>query len=371
MTVTGVPATVERDAMTRAIEVAWRGWGRVAPNPMVGAVVLDEGRVVGEGWHAEFGRPHAEVVALDAAGVKARGSTLVVTLEPCAHQGKTPPCTHAIVAAGVRRVVCALRDPNPTARGGVETLRREGLDVEVGLLSDEAAAQNAVFLCARQRTDRPFVALKLATSIDSRIADEQGRAHWISGEAARAWVHWLRAGFDAIAVGGTTALTDNPHLTVRGDITPRRAPVRLVFDRRAMLNAGVHLVSSARDIPTWVVASPDAPRSNAAILEANGVRVLRPRDLAEGLATLRREGIESLLCEGGGALGAKLLADGLVDRLYWVQAPVWLGEAGVPAFPGVPARPLAEAPRWIPVARRTLGADTLLVLDRRLCLPVS
>lgn len=369
--ITGDVTPLEREAMTRAIELAWRGWGRVAPNPMVGAVVLAEGRSVGEGWHAEFGRPHAEVVALDAAGVKARGATLVVTLEPCAHQGKTPPCTHAILQAGIRRVVVALRDPNPTARGGVEALRREGVEVEVGPGAEQAAAQNAVFLCARQRNDRPFVALKLATSIDGRIADADGRARWVSGEAARDWVHWLRAGFDAIGVGGTTALTDNPHLTVRGDITPRRPPVRIVFDRRAMLNVGVHLVSSARDIPTWVLAGPDAPPTNAAILEAQGVRVMRPKDVADGLVALRREGIESLLCEGGGALGAKLLADGLVDRLYWVQAPVWLGEAGVPAFPGVPAQPLPEAPRWIPVARQALGPDTLLVLDRRLCLPVS
>lgn len=361
--------TAERDAMARAIELAWNGWGRVAPNPMVGAVVLADGRTVGEGWHAEFGRPHAEVVALDAAGVKARGATLVVTLEPCAHDGKTPPCTRAILAAGIKRVVAAIRDPDPVARGGLEALQREGVEVEIGPLGEEAAAQNAPFLCARQRADRPFVALKLATSIDGRIADADGNARWISSEGARAWVHWLRAGYDAIGVGGTTALTDNPQLTARGSITPRRPPVRVVFDRRAMLNAGVELVSSARNVPTWVVASPDAPASNVALLEAAGVRVFRPVGLADGLALLRREGIESLLCEGGGALGAKLLADGLVDRLYWVQAPIWLGESGVPAFPGVPARPISEAPRWIPVARRVLGPDTLLVLDRRLCLP--
>jgi diaminohydroxyphosphoribosylaminopyrimidine deaminase/5-amino-6-(5-phosphoribosylamino)uracil reductase len=363
--------TVERDAMARAIDLAWNGWGRVAPNPMVGAVVLADGRTVGEGWHAEFGRPHAEVVALDAAGVKARGATLVVTLEPCAHDGKTPPCTRAILAAGIKRVVVAIRDPHPAARGGVEALEREGVEVDVGLMADAAAAQNAAFLCAQQRTERPFVALKLATSIDGRIADADGNARWVSGDDARGWVHWLRVGFDAIVVGGTTALTDNPQLTARGAVTPRRPPVRVVFDRRAMLNAGVELVSSARNIPTWVMASPDAPTANVAILEAAGVRVFRPHDLAEGLALLRREGVESVLCEGGGALGAKLLADGLVDRLYWVQAPVWLGERGVPAFPGVPALPLAEAPRWIPVARRTLGPDTLLVLDRQLCLPAS
>src|SRR5262245_53090583 len=355
--------------MARAIELAWAGWGRVAPNPMVGAVVLADGRNVGEGRHAEFGRPHAAVVALDAAGVKARGATLVVSLEPCTHQGKTPPCTHAIISAGIKRVVVAIRDNDPKARGGVEALQREGIDVEVGLMAEEAAAQNAVFLCARESSERPFVALKLATSIDGRIADADGNARWVSGEEARAWVHWLRVGFDAIAVGGTTALTDNPQLTARGDVAPRRPPVRVVFDRRAMLNLGVSLVQTAREVPTWVVASPDAPAANVAVLEGHGVRVFRPETLSQGLAQLRLAGIQSVLCEGGAALGTKLLAEGLVDRLYWVQSPVWLGEGALPAFPGIPAFPLAEAPRWTVVERRALGSDTLLVLDRRLCLP--
>lgn len=357
--------------MRRALDLALRGWGRVAPNPLVGAVVLKDGAVVGEGHHAEYGGPHAEVVALRAARAGARGATLLVTLEPCTHHAKTPPCTDAILAAGVRRVVTAVRDPNPEARGGLDRLRQEGVDVAAGLLAEEAAALNAPFLFAHQDADRPFVALKLATSIDGRIADAAGRSQWVSGTAAREYVHWLRAGFDAIAVGGTTALTDNPRLTVRGAVTPRKPPVRVVFDRRAMLNPGVNLVSTAREVPTWVVASPQAPDASVALLEANGVRVLRPASLAEGLTMLRHEGMHSLLCEGGGALGAKLLVDGLVDRLYWIQSPVWLGESAVPAFPGVPASPLTEAPRWVPVERRALGSDTLLVVDRRLCLPAS
>ncbi len=319
----------ERAAMERALELARRGWGRVAPNPLVGAVVLQGGAVVGEGYHAEYGGPHAEVVALEAAGERARGATLVVNLEPCAHHGKTPPCVEAIVAAGVARVVAAIRDPDPQARGGAGVLRGRGVDVAFGLLAEAAAALNVRFLFAREQAERPFVALKLATSIDGRIADAQGSSRWVSGEAAREYVHWLRAGFDAIAVGGTTALGDNPELTVRGPVTPRKPPVRVVFDRRAMLNETV------------------------------------------GLRMLREAGIQSVLCEGGGALGAKLLADGLVDRFYWVQAPVWLGEGAVAAFPGVPAALLAEARRWVPVERRALGSDTLLVLDRRLCLPES
>src|SRR6266513_3544340 len=224
----------EPDAMGRALELAWRGWGRVSPNPIVGAVVLRGNDIVAEGWHAEFGGPHAELNALHAAGDKARGATLVVTLEPCAHHGKTPPCTDAIRAAGVRRVVAAVRDPDVEARGGVEVLKRAGIETQIGLLAAEAAAQNAPFLFTRQQTDRPFVALKLATSIDGRIADAGGRSQWISGPEARDHVHWLRAGFDAIAVGGTTALMDNPQLTARG-LTPRKPPVRIVFDRRARL----------------------------------------------------------------------------------------------------------------------------------------
>jgi diaminohydroxyphosphoribosylaminopyrimidine deaminase / 5-amino-6-(5-phosphoribosylamino)uracil reductase len=355
--------------MRRALELAWRGWGHVSPNPMVGAVLLRGDAVVAEGWHAEFGGPHAEVRALTSAGDKARGATLVVNLEPCAHQGKTPPCTDAIRNAGVRRVVAAVRDPDLDARGGAEVLKRAGIETHIGLLAEEAAGQNAAFLSTRLQTDRPFVALKLATSIDGRIADSGGSSQWISGPEAREHVHWLRAGFDAIAVGGTTALTDNPQLTARGGVIPRRPPVRVVFDRRAMLNLGVSLVQTAREVPTWVVASPQAPAANVSVLEANGVRVFRPDTMAQGFAQLRLAGIQSLLCEGGGALGAKLLVEGIVDRLYWVQAPVWLGEAAVPAFPGVPAFALPEAPRWTVVERRALGSDTLLVLDRQLCLP--
>src|SRR5437016_285499 len=248
--------------MQRALELAWRGWGRVSPNPLVGAVLLRGDETVGEGWHQEFGGPHAEVNALRAAGDKARGATMVLTLEPCAHHGKTPPCVDAIRNAGVRRVVAAVRDPDLDARGGIEILKRAGIETQVGLLAEEAAAQNAPFLATRLQTDRPYVALKLATSIDGRIADAGGSSHWISGPAARGQVHWLRAGFDAIAVGGTTALMDNPQLTARGDLTPRKPPVRIVFDRRAMLNLGVSRVQTAREVPTWVMSSPEAPMSN-------------------------------------------------------------------------------------------------------------
>src|SRR5216110_588935 len=280
------PLPAEQMAMERALDLARRGWGRVAPNPLVGAVVLAGDAVVGEGYHAEYEGPHAEVVALEAAGARARGATLVVNLEPCAHHGKTPPCTDAILAAGVARVVAAVSDPDPQARGGAGVLRAKGVVVTVGLLAEAAAALNAPFMFAREQAERPFVALKLATSIDGRIADAAGSSRWVSGEAARDYVHWLRAGFDAIAVGGTTALKDDPQLTARGTPTPRRPPVRVVFDRRAMLNPGVRLVATAREVPTWVVASTEAPAASVAALEQNGVRVFRPPSLGDGLRLL-------------------------------------------------------------------------------------
>jgi diaminohydroxyphosphoribosylaminopyrimidine deaminase/5-amino-6-(5-phosphoribosylamino)uracil reductase len=357
--------------MKRAIELAELGRGLTSPNPLVGALVVRDDEVLGEGYHAAYGSAHAEVAALSACTTDPIGATMYVTLEPCCHHGRTPPCTDAIVAAGVARVVAAIADPDPRAGGGARVLRARGVTVAIGLLAEAAAALNAPFLFAREQAERPFVALKLATSVDGRIADAAGSSQWVSGTAAREYVHWLRAGFDAIAVGGLTALRDNPQLTVRGPVTPRRPPIRVVFDRRAMLNPSTLLVSSARDVPTWVMASLESPDASVTALEQNGVRVFRPVSLADGLRMLREAGVETLLCEGGGALGARLLADGLVDRLYWVQSPVWLGEGAVPAFPGVAPQPLATAPRWTPVERSVLGSDTLLVLDRRLCLPAS
>ena len=349
--------------MARAIELAWRGWGRVSPNPMVGAVVLRDGETLGEGWHAEFGQRHAEPIALEMAGSGARGATLVVTLEPCAHQGKQPPCVDRVLAAGVRRVVVALADPHPLARGGAAGLREAGVEVECGVMAAEAAAQNAVFLASLRDAARPFVALKLATSLDGRIADHARRSRWISGPEARDWVQWLRAGHDAIAVGGGTAREDDPSLLVRGTLQPRRAPLRVVFTRRAELSPALVLARTAREVPTIVFAAAHGASSAAALREA-GVEVVEQAGPAAALASLRARGVESVLVEGGGRLAGALLDAGLVDRLYWVQSPLWLGESGLPAVAGHASVPLAEAPRWRIVERRALGEDTLLVADR-------
>jgi diaminohydroxyphosphoribosylaminopyrimidine deaminase/5-amino-6-(5-phosphoribosylamino)uracil reductase len=354
----------EREAMARALDLAWRGWGRVQPNPLVGAVVLRGGELIGEGWHPEFGDRHAEAVALAGAGERARGATMVVTLEPCAHQGKQPPCTEAIIRSGIRRVVAALRDPNPAATGGSDRLREAGVEVEVGALGDAAAAQNAIFLHSVENAARPYVALKLATTLDGRIADGFGRSRWISGSEGREYVQWLRAGFDAIAIGGRTARLDDPSLTVRGSIQPRIPPKRVVFDRAADLGPQLTLVRTATEMPTLVIVAPGAEAGRIKRLETSGVTVLSADSLEEALGSLRRQGIGSLLVEGGGQLAGALLQRGLVDRYYWLQAPVWLGDDAVPAVAGLPARSIDQAERWRVVERRALGEDTLLVLDR-------
>jgi diaminohydroxyphosphoribosylaminopyrimidine deaminase / 5-amino-6-(5-phosphoribosylamino)uracil reductase len=355
-----------RDAMERALALAWRGWGRVGRNPLVGAVVLRDGVVVGEGYHEAYGGPHAEVLALQAAGERARGADLVVGLEPCAHQGKTPPCTDAIAAAGVRRVVYAARDDDPAARGGAAVLARAGVEVQGGLLEAEARAQNAAFFhrFTAEASGRPFVALKLAVSLDARIADRNGRSRWVSGEQARDFVQWLRAGFEAIAVGGGTARADDPSLTVRGAVRPVKPPLRVVLDRRAELPLEARLVRTAREAPTLALLGRDAPEAGAAALRAAGVMVATADGPTEALAELARRGVASVLVEGGGVVAGRMLEAGVVDRLYLVVAPLWLGEEGVSAFPGVTAPAIQDAVRWRTIERRALGDDTLLVMDR-------
>jgi diaminohydroxyphosphoribosylaminopyrimidine deaminase / 5-amino-6-(5-phosphoribosylamino)uracil reductase len=354
----------EQEAMVHALDLAWRGWGRVQPNPLVGAVILQGGELIGEGWHPEYGDRHAEAVALAGAGDRARGATMVVTLEPCSHQGKQPPCTKAIIHAGIRRVVAALRDPNPIAMGGTDELRSAGIEVELGASSEAAAAQNAVFLHNLRNSNRPFVALKLATTLNGRIADGFGRSRWISGEPAREYVQWLRAGFSAIGVGGRTARFDDPSLTVRGPVRPRTAPRRVVFDSAADLSPQLTLVRTATETPTIAIVSSGADPVRIKRLETAGVTVLTAGNLTHALASLRQLGIESLLVEGGGQLAGALLAARLVDRYYWLQAPLWLGDDGVPAIAGLPARDLDQGERWRVIERRALADDTLLVLDR-------
>jgi diaminohydroxyphosphoribosylaminopyrimidine deaminase/5-amino-6-(5-phosphoribosylamino)uracil reductase len=349
--------------MRRALTLARRGWGQTAPNPMVGAVVVREGRVVGEGYHRRYGEPHAEVDALAVAGPKARGATLYVTLEPCAHHGKTPPCVDAIIAAGVRRVVIATPDPNPIAAGGHERLARAGIDVVVGVEEARAREHNAIFLHT-QTSRRAWVTVKLAMSIDGAIADAHGRSRWFTGSAARRATHWLRAGHDAVAVGIGTALADDPTLTVRDGPPPRVPPARIVFDRAARLPLESTLVRTARQTPTFVVArQPPAARARA--LRARGVTVIDAPTPGDALVELRALAIRSVLVEGGARLAGALVERALVDRLIIFHAPVLLGAGALPAFVFAAPAMLEHARRFAPVERHRFGDDLMTVYAPR------
>jgi diaminohydroxyphosphoribosylaminopyrimidine deaminase/5-amino-6-(5-phosphoribosylamino)uracil reductase len=345
--------------MRRALDLARRGWGQTAPNPMVGAVVARGGMVVGEGWHERWGAAHAEVSALRAAGERARGATLYVTLEPCDHHGKTPPCTGAVLAAGITRVVAAIADPSPAAAGGAARLRAAGLAVDVGLLEREAWELNAPFFHALHAL-RPWVTLKLALSIDGAITDRERSSGWVTGPDARAEVHRLRAGHDAVAVGIGTALADDPILTVRDAAPPRVPPVRVVFDRRTRLPTDGRLARDARAIPVVVVADRgEAVR--AAALRGLGVEVIESDGLTNALEALRDRGIRSMLVEGGAALAGALLEHRLVDRLVIFRAPVVLGGGAIGGLSTAPSQRLAAARRLPVLERRAIGDDHMTV----------
>jgi diaminohydroxyphosphoribosylaminopyrimidine deaminase/5-amino-6-(5-phosphoribosylamino)uracil reductase len=357
--------------MQRALRLARRGWGQTAPNPMVGAVVVSGGAVAGEGYHARYGEPHAEVVALAQAGPRSRGSTVYVTLEPCAHHGRTPPCADALIAAGVARVVVATRDPNPVAAGGIERLTAAGIAVDVGVEECAARELNAPFFHAFS-SRRPWVTLKLALSLDGAIADARGRSRWITGDEARRAVHRLRAGQDAVAVGIGTALADDPSLTVRYANAPRVPPARVVFDRAARLPLDSALARTARALPTIVVAeTPDPTRAQA--LEDAGVTVLRVAGLEDALERLRDRDVRSLLVEGGARLAGALLERAMVDRLIIFQAPVVLGTGARNAFAFAPAADPGDAERLVVLERRRFGDDLMTVYAprERTCSPGS
>ena len=361
---TRVEGSVDRLHMLRALELAARGWGRVHPNPLVGAVVVRDGEVMGEGWHSEYGMPHAEVEALTIAGESARGATLYVTLEPCSHHGKTPPCTDAVIAAGVARVVFAASDPNPKARGGAEVLRAAGIEVETGLEEAAALDLNAAFFhgFASAGSERPWTELKLALSLDARVADAQRRSAWLTGEGARAEIHRLRAGSDAIMVGIGTALADDPLLTVRGAVRPRQPPVRIVLDRRLRLSPGSRLVATLDEAQLWVICGPGADPDRRLALERAGVAILETPDLPGAMRLIREAGVRSVFCEGGARVASALLRDGLVDRLTLVYAPLLLGPDAVDPFAGLEPTPLDAVHRWRRLRTETFGDDTLVSL---------
>ncbi len=344
--------------------LARRGRGRVAPNPAVGCVLVGDDRVLARGWTQPGGRPHAETEALDRAGEAARGATAYVTLEPCAHHGKTPPCAEALVAAGIARCVIALEDPDPrVAGGGLDKLRQAGIAVELGLLAEPAAEVNAGYLL-RLAAGRPRVTLKLATSLDGRIATKSGASRWITGPAARDRAHLLRAECDAVLVGGGTALADNPRLDVRLPGLEDRAPLRIVLDGRLRLPLTHDLVTRAGTQPTCLITRPGGEAKRLSAYREAGVEVIEAPDDAEGnlsleaaLQALGASGVNELLVEGGGQVAGALLRQGLVDRLVWFRAPLVLGGDGLAAAAGFGLEQLDSAPRFALVSAQPAGED--------------
>ncbi len=369
MTGAGTGAGADRRWMDLALALGARGQGRVWPNPAVGCVIVRDGRVLGRGWTAAGGRPHAETLALAQAGTAARGATAYVTLEPCAHHGATPPCAEALVAAGVARVVVALGDADPRVNGaGLARLRAAGIEVTEGVRADAAMEAHRGFFL-RLREGRPLLTLKLASSLDGRIATAAGESRWITGPEARRRVHAMRMNHDAVLVGGGTARSDDPDLTVRG-LGPVTQPVRVVASRDLDLPGDGRLAAGA--VGLWLVHGPDAPRERVAEWSGRGARCLACDPGVDGrldpraiLAALGREGLTRVLCEGGGSFAASLIGADLADDLAAFTAGVAIGAEGRPALGNLRLRDLADAPRFALAGVERLGADVLHRWTRR------
>lgn len=356
--------------MRAALALARRGLGDTWPNPSVGCVLVRDGRVVGRGTTAPGGRPHAEVVALGEAGAAARGATAYVTLEPCSHYGATPPCAEALVAAGVARVVVGTRDEDPrVSGGGIARLRAAGVEVVEDVLQAEAAAVTAGFTC-RVTQGRPLVTLKLASTLDGRIATRGGESKWITGEPARRAAHTLRAEADAVMVGIGHALADNPALTCRLLGAKRVPMVRVIADSHLRIRLTSGLVATARENPSWVVHRAGADPERRRALAELGVRLFEVAGDGTGvapaaaLAALGAAGITRLLVEGGAQLAASLLRAGLVDRLVWFHAPTVMGADGWPAASAFAIETLDQMPRFARTASRAVGEDVMTCFSR-------
>lgn len=357
--------------MALAVSLGRRGQGNAWPNPAVGCVIVQEGRIVGRGWTAPGGRPHAEPQALAQAGALARGATAYVTLEPCAHHGQTPPCAQTLIDAGVARVVVAIEDNDPRVAGrGLAQMRAAGIQVDTGVLAAEAAQDLAGFRLARGQ-GRPWVTLKLASSFDGRIATATGESQWITGPEARRAVHAMRLSHDAVMVGAGTARADDPSLTVRG-MGNVRQPVRVVVSRRLDLPLSSTLAQTAGDVPLWLCHGPDADAPLAEAWDGIGAKRLEcalaggQLDPASVLQALAQAGLTRVFCEGGGALAASLLSAGLVDELVGFTAGAVIGAEGRPAVGVMGVERLASAPRFDLVETRAVGGDILHRWQRKL-----
>jgi diaminohydroxyphosphoribosylaminopyrimidine deaminase/5-amino-6-(5-phosphoribosylamino)uracil reductase len=361
---------VDARFMQLALALGRRGLGRTWPNPAVGAVVVKDGVIVGRGWTQPGGRPHAEPEALARAGEAARGATLYVTLEPCSHVGKSPPCADAIIAAGITRVVSAIEDPNPQVVGqGHAKLRAAGIVVDVGLCSDEAARDHAGHF-RRIRDGRPHVILKLAVSSDDKIGAAGGKPVAITGDVARARVHLLRAQSDAILTGIGTALADDPLLTCRLPGMAQRSPVRVVLDRALRIPGAGRLVHSARETPLWVMTSNLSEAPAAVKLGAAGAQVLRVKTAASGLdlpdvlRELAAKGITRLLIEGGARVASSFVEAGLADEIWLLHGPAAIGDDGIAALGAMPLSAITQSPSFRVRASESLDQDGLTIYER-------
>lgn len=358
--------------MQLALTLGRRGLGNTWPNPAVGAVLVHDGVIVGRGWTQAGGRPHAEVEALARAGAKARGAALYVTLEPCSHHGRSPPCADALIAAGVARVVSAIEDPNPAVAGqGHAKLRAAGIKVDIGVGAAEAARDHAGHF-RKIRDGRPHVILKLAVSSDGKIAGAGRQRVAITSSAAQQRVHLLRAQCDAILVGIGTVLADDPELTCRLPGLAPRSPVRVVLDRALRTPGASKLVHSARATPLWLIAAETAEAAAAAKLTAAGAEVLRLNvepdaagfDLGAVLSLLAARGITRVMVEGGAHVAASLLKQNLVDEIWLLRGPAPIGDDGVPALHDLPLTAITDAPAFRLHTSTMLGPDTLTIYER-------
>lgn len=350
----------DRRWMAAALALGRRGLGRVWPNPAVGCAIVKEGRLLGRGWTQPGGRPHAETMALETAGAAAQGATAYVGLEPCAHHGRTPPCADALAAAGIARVVAPMEDPDPRVSGaGFARLRAAGVAVEVGLMAEEAEAANAGFLTAA-REGRPFLTLKLAATLDGRIATGAGESRWITGPEARARVHLMRMSHDAALVGAATARADDPGLDVRLPGLAGRSPLRVALDAELDLPDTLKLAQPTGGAPTLrLCREPGAVSWGEAV--AVGADAEGRLDLGAAMRALAARGITRVLCEGGGRLAAALIGAGLADEIVWVSAGAAIGAEGRPAVGPLGLLRLGEAPRFDLVSEERVGADLLSV----------
>ena len=357
----------DEDYMQMALDLAAQGRGFTSPNPMVGAVVVKDGTVIGRGFHQVAGGPHAEVYALDAAGPAARDATLYVNLEPCNHTGRTPPCTLRILEAGLRRVVVAMRDPNPgVTGGGADFLAARGIEVSCGVCAEQASELNEVFV-KYIRTGRPFVTAKCAATLDGRIATRSGDSKWVSGEQSRAFVHELRHAADAILVGVGTVAADDPQLTARRAGRPARDPIRVILDPRLRTAPTAKVLNHSSPAETILVAGKEAPESARARMDRKGVRVV-DADMRDGgidldrlMDRLGRMGVTSILIEGGSRTLGSAFRAGIVDKVCFFYAPLLTaGDDGLPICSGAGPERMRDCIRLERIRTRRFGDDVMI-----------